>query len=215
MAHAEQRYFIRLIKKAFPQFFVGSRVIDIGSLDVNGSAHEYFENARYIGVDLVSGSGVDIVCAGEDYDAPDGCADVVLSCEAMEHNLRWARTFKNMIRLSRPGGLVMMTCATSGRAEHGTMKSEGATNASGTWITNYYGNLEPDDFRRAIDLQAHLSKWMFCTNASCWDLYFAGFRNGSPPPDNAGRAFAMIKMRYLAIDFLRSSERRLRKTVRR
>lgn len=211
MSHAQQRQFVRRLKRAFPQFFEDSRVIDIGSLDVNGSARENFKNARYIGVDLFPGPGVEVVCAGQDYDAPDGSADVVLSCEAMEHNPHWVSTFKNMLRLCRPGGLVIMTCATTGRAEHGTARSEGLPIGNGTWISDYYGNLEASDFARSIDVPAYLSKWMFCTNVSCWDLYFAGFKRGSLAPRNASFAFAAIQARYSATNFLRSSERQLRR----
>lgn len=38
MAHPAQRQFFERIKKEFPDYFVNSKVIDFGSLDINGSS---------------------------------------------------------------------------------------------------------------------------------------------------------------------------------
>src|SRR5690606_19424692 len=103
-------------------FFRGTRVLEVGSLDLNGSVRSNFSGCDYLGIDVAAGPGVDLVCQGQDYDAPDGSFDVVTSCEAMEHNPYWRETFANMLRLCRPGGLILMTCATTGRGEHGTTR---------------------------------------------------------------------------------------------
>jgi 2-polyprenyl-3-methyl-5-hydroxy-6-metoxy-1,4-benzoquinol methylase len=57
------------------------------------------------------------------FDALAGLFDVVISCEVMEHNPFWVATLTNMIRLLKPGGLLVMSCATIGRKEHGTARS--------------------------------------------------------------------------------------------
>lgn len=47
---------------------LGKRVIEVGSYDVNGSLPyiaELLGPAAYIGVDVVKGPGVDIVCSAE------------------------------------------------------------------------------------------------------------------------------------------------------
>src|SRR5471032_185570 len=99
MSHPEQIDFIKKASAAFPQFFVGGRVLEIGSLDINGSARAHFKADEYIGLDVGPGPGVDIVCEGQKYDAPDSSFDTVLSCECLEHNPYWAETIENMFRL--------------------------------------------------------------------------------------------------------------------
>jgi SAM-dependent methyltransferase len=195
MAHPQQQAFIAAVKAAFPMFFVGGRVLEIGSLDINGSVRAHFAAREYIGLDVGAGPGVDLVCQGQDYAAPDGSFDVVLSCETMEHNPHWRETFANMLRLCRPGGLVLMTCATVGRAEHGTRRTTPRDAPLIAW--DYYGNRTAADFRRAFDLSRLLTAFMFCTDLSFCDLFFAGFRAGAAPPPDAGRALAAIRRRYL------------------
>ena len=195
MAHPQQQKFVGTIKAAFPGFFAGTRVLEIGSLDINGSVRTHFSAAAYIGLDVGAGPGVDLVCQSQDYDAPDNAFDVVLSCETMEHNPYWRETFANMLRLCRPGGLVLMTCATTGRAEHGTRRTTPQDAPLIEW--DYYGNRSTADFRRSIDLRQHLSAWMFCSDVSFNDLYFTGFKTGAPAPANAQKVLSAIRRRYL------------------
>ncbi len=79
-------------------------MLEIGSLDVNGTVRQHFEKCDYRGLDVAEGPGVDIVCQAQDYDAPIGSFDTVVCCEVMEHNPHWAETFANMLRLCQPGG---------------------------------------------------------------------------------------------------------------
>lgn len=58
-------------------------MLEVGSMDINGTIREFF---RDTGLDVTPGPRVDVVCGGQEYAAPDRSFDVVLSCEAMEHN---------------------------------------------------------------------------------------------------------------------------------
>lgn len=151
MAHPAQQDFILYVKNKFPFFFRNKRVLEVGSLDINGSMRPMFENCDYVGIDVGPGTGVDIVVQGQNYDAPDGYYDVCASGECFEHNPYWAETFANMIRMCKPGGLVFFTCATLGRAEHGTTRS--GPDCSPLTINvgwEYYRNLTEQDFRKAL-----------------------------------------------------------------
>jgi SAM-dependent methyltransferase len=196
MAHVQQQSFVAAIKAAFPEFFSGSRVLEIGSLDVNGSIRQQFSGGDYIGIDVGEGPGVDVVSQGQDYDAPDGSFDVVVCCEAMEHNPFWRETFNNILRLCRPGGLIVMTCASTGRPEHGTSRTTPGAAPLVPW--DYYRNLEAKDFRRSIDLDRHLVRWGFFSDLSSCDLYFVGFKMGATVPDGAAAVFAALRRRYWA-----------------
>jgi SAM-dependent methyltransferase len=142
MAHANQFDFVELVKKHFPEAFTGGRVLEIGSLDINGSVRSFFTGGSYIGVDVAAGPGVDEVCQGQLVGHPTGTFDVVISCECMEHNPFWVETVSNMFRMAKPGGLVIVSCATTGRAEHGTTRTSGTDSPLSIGIGwEYYHNV--------------------------------------------------------------------------
>lgn len=180
MSHASQQDFVRLISIDLPEFFNGSKVLEVGSLDINGSVRSFFSDCDYTGLDIGPGKGVDIVCEGQKYDAPENTFDHVISCEVMEHNPHWVETFQNMTRVCKPGGLMIMTCATIGRPEHGTRRSR-PTNSPLTinqgW--DYYRNLAGKDFEKKLNLDEMFEYHHFWTNWGSYDLCFCGVKKGT------------------------------------
>ena len=67
MAHPEQRTFMTYVKEKFPEKFINCRVLDIGSLDINGNNRYLFTDYKYIGVDIGAGNNVDVVCRGHEF----------------------------------------------------------------------------------------------------------------------------------------------------
>jgi len=178
MSHQHQLEFVSRVGEIFPGHFRGRKVLEIGSLEVNDSVRRFFRDCDYLGIDIAAGPGVDVVCQGQDFAAPDGAFDVVISCEVMEHNPHWRETFANMVRLCAPHGLVVMSCAGIGRREHGTARSDPQasplTVAQG-W--NYYRNLSAADFRAAGLVEAFRYHRFMVNWVSC-DLYFVGVKDG-------------------------------------
>lgn len=171
MSHPAQLAFIASVKERFPDMFQRKSVLEVGSLNLNGTIRDFFEQCTYIGVDLAKGPCVDVVDKGEDLSYADGSFDVVASCECFEHAPEWARIFNNMARMSSK--LVFFTCATTGRPEHGTTK----TNPWDSPFTahDYYQNLTEEDIRRDCDL-GQFYYYEFSTNEDAKDLYFWGFK---------------------------------------
>ena len=168
MSHQSQLDFVGRVKAKFPDYFVNKKVLEIGSLDINGSIRQFFDNCTYIGVDIGEGRGVDVVARGEKLVFPTGYFDVTASCECFEHNDAWAETFDNMVRMSN--GLVFFSCATTGRPEHGTGRTSRADNP---FLGDYYLNLTEQDFRDKCDL-SKFEQYEFSTCDSPADLYFWG-----------------------------------------
>jgi len=148
MAHPEQQAYVATVKNFFPKYFENCTVLEIGSYNINGTVRDFFINCNYLGIDLAPGPGVDLVCAGQEFNAPSNMYDTVISTECFEHNPYWKETFLNMIRVCRPGGLVIFTCAGRNRVEHGTARMNPQSSPftiSNGW-ENYYMNLEERHF---------------------------------------------------------------------
>lgn len=169
MAHPEQRVFFEKMRESFSDAFTGVSVLEVGSLNINGTVRDFFDAKDYIGVDLLEGPGVDRVCAGQDLDYVDNWFDVVVSAECFEHNSEWVATFANMARMS--GKYVFFTCASTGRAEHGTHAAHPGDSPA---THDYYQNLTEQDFRDVFDLPTMFADFGFEYNAQSCDLYFYG-----------------------------------------
>lgn len=187
MAHPEQAEFFRVVREAYPWGFNGARVLEVGSLNINGTVRDLFSDCRYTGVDLQLGPGVDVARQGQLVDFPSGEFDVTISAECMEHNPYWRETLANMFRMTRPDGLVLVSCATTGRKEHGTSRTEPESSPFTTaakW--DYYRNLRARDIEHSLHLGGWLSDYGFWVNHVSKDLYFAGVRQGSGHHLDAG-----------------------------
>lgn len=102
---------------------VGKRVVEVGAYNVNGSLRSIFKSyrpAEYIGVDIMAGPGVDVVCDAEQLVATfgEGRFDIVVSTEMLEHVRNWRLSIANMKRLCAPGGLILITTRSKGFGYH-------------------------------------------------------------------------------------------------
>ena len=81
MAHPQQQEFCKRMSDLFPQYFTGKKVLDIGSLDINGNNRFFLTNCNYIGLDVGEGPNVDVIQVAHLYDAPDEQFDLIISTE--------------------------------------------------------------------------------------------------------------------------------------
>jgi len=184
MAHPEQREFFTSLRAIHPEYFTGRKVLEVGSLNINGSVRDFFTGCEFTGVDVAAGRDVDVVAQGENLTYPDGAFDVCVSAECFEHNPAWHATFVNMARMS--SGMVVFTCATTGRAEHGTTRSSpGSSPLTLGW--DYYQNLTAEDFTFSIDMHALFDTFTFSTNPQSHDLYFWGIVHRPAQPARGKR----------------------------
>ncbi|WP_157609601.1 class I SAM-dependent methyltransferase [Variovorax sp. Root473] len=175
MAHPQQSFFVNGVKQLLPAYFNQRSVLEIGSLNINGSVRETFTDCTYLGLDVGEGPGVDLVCHGENYGGEASSVDVVISCEAMEHNPQWPKTWLNMLRLVKTDGLLIMTCATEGRRQHGTTAFDPTASPLTTGQgQEHYQNLVAADFQALVNHDAWFSVWGFYQDFSSRDLYFFG-----------------------------------------
>ncbi len=207
MSHFQQLRFVEEVKSSLPRYFEKKKVLEVGSWDVNGSIRGFFNDCDYLGADVSEGNGVDIVTPGQDLDMPDSTFDVTISCECFEHNPAWKETFVNMVRMLKPNGLCVISCATLGRREHGTSRTNPDASLS-TMVghRDYYHNLRPIDFARAFNHGAIFSEHFFVLNVYSKDLYFIGIKKSTDlqeqtpiPSDLIRRVKAIRKIKHVRL----------------
>ena len=166
MAHPSQIKWCEKLKRDFPDYFWNKRVLDIGSLDVNGNNRYLFDDCEYIGLDVVPGPNVDAVSIAHMY-KPSAPFDVVLSTNALEHDLHWRETLCAMLTFLNPGGFMFFsTNHTWG--EHGTERTtqdQSGTSQMGPEWKNHFRNFCAMDIYETLDF-GQLEKFdIFITNS--------------------------------------------------
>jgi SAM-dependent methyltransferase len=177
LAHHQQFVFFHALAQLVPAYFADKKVLEVGSLDINGSIRQFFTGGEYLGVDLGNGPGVDLVGQGQLLDFPTAGFDVVASAECFEHNPFWLETFANMLRMSKEAGLVIFSCASTGRPEHGTPRAAPGSSPLTVGIgSGYYRNLTAEDFTSRFHLPGWFETYHFYYCPLSFDLYFFGIR---------------------------------------
>ena len=104
--HFENRLFWMWLSKEYPRYFNWpSRVVEFGSLNINGSIRNVFKCTAYIGVDWRPGPDVDMVSlAHEVHFAPES-VDTVVSASMLEHDPYWKKSLAKMAEVLKKDGL--------------------------------------------------------------------------------------------------------------
>lgn len=107
-----------------PGSVAGRAVLEVGSMDVNGSLRPFVESlgpASYVGVDIAPGPSVDVVVDASGLVDRFGAEsfDVVITTEMLEHIRDWQTVVSNLKRVVRPGGLLLVTTRSIGFPYHG------------------------------------------------------------------------------------------------
>jgi hypothetical protein len=83
----------------------------------------------------------------------------------------------------KPGGLFLFTCASTGRPEHGTLRTT-KNDSYGTIgrisdMENYYKNLIIQDVDNALNISNNFDYYASYYNSASKDLYFLGIKKCS------------------------------------
>lgn len=180
--HIEARRFTEYIKRVLPEFFSEKRVLDVGSGDINGNNRFLFTKCNYDGNDVYAAPNVTVVSKTSALTFEPQTFDTIVSTECFEHDPEYKDSFLKIVDMLKPGGLFFFTCASEGRAEHGTRRttprdSYGTIGNVSGW-TDYYKNLNISDVNASIPLKDTFQQYEAYYNASSKDLYFWGIKRG-------------------------------------
>jgi len=87
------------------------KVLDVGSMDINGSYKEIFRAHDYTGLDIGAGKNVDIVVNDNYYwgnHVGTGVFDLVISGQCLEHVPKPWEWIKEINRVTKRGGMVII-----------------------------------------------------------------------------------------------------------
>ena len=138
--HKEVLAFIQKVKTLHPKYFKDSKVVEMGSMDINGTPREFFTNCEYIGIDWRGGKGVDKIQKAHCFSEK---VDVVITTEMLEHDKHYDETLINIQQILKSGGLLILTCAGPGRKEHEVSCGE----------DDHYLNISADEISFCFDME--------------------------------------------------------------
>ena len=114
--HKEVKDYLTQVKTKYHKHFKKKKVLELGSLNINGSVREFFEDCEYIGLDRREGPDVDVVGNAHEYKSTK--VDVVITTEMLEHDKYAAKSIKNGLSLLKKGGIFIGTAANTNRPAH-------------------------------------------------------------------------------------------------
>jgi len=175
--NAQQRNWVTGLKKRLPEHFRGKKVLEIGSVDINGNLRDLFKKCDYTGIDVKPGKGVDVVCIAHKFKTPKESFNVIYSTSQLEHDMYYKKTLKKMVELLKPGGL-MFFLAPSLWFPHGITNykpDDSLTTQMGNKWANYYHNITPMDIVKNIDLNKVFLEWEMRLDSGM-DIAFWGLK---------------------------------------
>lgn len=156
--------FVESIKEKYPKYFENVRVLDMGSLNINGTPRHLFEGCEYMGIDRLPGNGVDIVSLVHEFEDTKGF-DVVITNGTLEHDKYCDLTVKRGWELLKAGGIFIGSAAGVRCNRHNIECG----------IDNYYQNIS----REKVEQWAKDYNIPFeITEAGGYrDIFFVAFKN--------------------------------------
>ena len=184
--HLEARNFTVFVKSILPQYFKNIKVLDVGSGDINGNNRFLFEDCEYEGNDVIQANNVTIVSKTKDLQFLDSTFDTIISTECFEHDPEYKESFLKIYKMLKPDGLFVFTCASTGRGEHGTRRTNihDSYGARGNLpdMIDYYKNITEEDLNEILNLNTLFTNWDTYYNSRTKDLYFLGIKKGNLVP---------------------------------
>jgi len=143
------------------------RVLEIGSLDINGGVRPLFAElvagGAYIGIDAQPGPGVDVVADGSVYKS-NLPFSVVVTTEVFEHTALWPKIIRNAHKLLVPGGLFIATMAGEGRHRHSAIDE----NPIRDW--EYYKNVTEPMLSEQLTIFSSFEVNVKDADTRCWAI---------------------------------------------
>lgn len=101
----------------YPEHFNDCRVLEMGSMNINGSVRPYFKNCEHIGIDWMPGPLVDVVSLAHKVRFRRKFKTLI-SCSMLEHDPYWEKSLIKMIDLLADDGALFLSWGGIGNLPH-------------------------------------------------------------------------------------------------
>ena len=108
---------LEYVRDRYPEHFNSCRVLEMGSLNINGSVRPYFKNCEYTGVDWRPGPNVDLVSLAHKVRLRKKFRTII-SCSMLEHDPHWEMSLTKIIDLLGDDGALFLVWGGIGNAPH-------------------------------------------------------------------------------------------------
>jgi cyclopropane fatty-acyl-phospholipid synthase-like methyltransferase len=146
-----------------------SRVLEIGSLDINGSPRALVLDCEWYGIDMQAGTAVDEIADAASWRS-DRRFDLVVCAEVLEHTNSVYDLLVTAAHHLEPEGRLIVTCATDGRAPHSAV--DGGPVRAG----EFYENVGPE-YLLTCARAAGFAPLRFETHHERGDLYLLAVKH--------------------------------------
>lgn len=116
--HVGNRQWLDAMQERYGHLYAAGAVLELGSLDWNGSARQTIKSATYIGVDVAPGPGVDIVAAAALTRFASNTFDLIICTSMLEHDPGWRISLQHNLPSLKPGGLLFLSWGAEGNQHH-------------------------------------------------------------------------------------------------
>ncbi|MEA5473039.1 hypothetical protein VB716_02245 [Synechococcus sp. CCY9201] len=176
MDHEKQHRFILNVCERFQELTSDSRVVAIGPQDTNRLAEILSQCCNnYLAIDIQSSQDIDLLIPRELYEISSGWATVVISTECLEQTSIWEDVLANIIRITSPGGLAILTLT---RLDRRTKNEAIAESESSHSINQEYRLSSQIDLLNFAQ-ECYFSDYGFEMSGSHNKIYFWGLRNNT------------------------------------
>ena len=146
----------------------GLNVLEIGSLDINGTIRHLFDSlvsdgGSYVGIDIQEGPGVDVVADAAAIKCKNP-VDIIVCAEVFEHTPVWREIVKNSHENLKDRGLFIATMAGEGRAPHSAIDE----NPIRSW--EYYRNVTATELSESLKMFTKAGVNVYQTDTRCWAI---------------------------------------------
>lgn len=114
MRHQSKKFLTELLTK-IPE---PKKVLDVGSRDINGHLRDMFHPDSYTGLDMLEGQNVDVIANGHKMPFENQIFDLVISFDTFEHDDEFWLTLKEMKRVLKKGGYMVIGVPSRRCPEH-------------------------------------------------------------------------------------------------
>jgi len=174
--HLAAMDFICFVTLKFVEYFREKKVLDVGSGDINGNNRQWFIDCDYTGNDVCENTNVTIVSRTKDLPFGPNTFDTIVSTECFEHDPEYKQSLLKIYDMLKPNGLFAFTCASIGRAEHGTRRTspQDSLGSNIEDMSDYYKNLTHEDIDEIFEGLDIVYDTYY--NSHTCDLFFIGIK---------------------------------------